>query len=805
LKNFRVHADVVYDLSERGVTIITGESGRGKTTLFEAVEWCLYGGRKPNIGHMASVARKSSVQITRGVLHRIYRSRCPGHLEVNVCEGGKTLRMEEAQAKLNEVFGAREVFGACCYIQQKGMSAFLSLCPGDRRKILENVFFDARVSEMVQSVYGKSGQEALSVRGERSSLERDTQREQARADELVASLDEDGHAHDVASPSSDGVTDGRDMLQKLRTCEAATASIERELECASHWHSSSQKLAAVSKAIEAIGREGDTIALNSASDHRRGIMKGRMDVLEKNTISLEHKLEHLQRSARPPGRAAGLSAAALIGAKRAALLRHNTLAKETRLLGVLFSRHGLSADLDEVEQIGRARETVEARRSAERCAAEIEGRLSVRARAFVGDGAAVGLVKFAERCLVLRELCTMRLRCPQCDAGLVYDRASRAISVAKSAVVDGAKTPAAVVEWKDIEQDAVVLAEFGGEMSRHADAASSSEDALQATRLLRVLADLELVRRELGHQRSGADRRFSVEELEHETARRKCADRSSEYKTALCKNRREGERLFVLMASAERTMLLHREKGYLDYFASGVRHPDEVALAREQNGRDKEHLDEVVRRFAASSKIMATRVELASRRHNAGKSRTLCAELVSRETALMQVRDAVKMATEQLIGDKLDAINSRMAKMLEALFCGDSELVPRCRLVSNRPKKSKSKRTAPKKGAVLAQQLASDTKWEISLVSEHAGFSASGSSFFSGGEYDRVSLALALAIAETTGARFVMLDETLGSVGEDTANRVIGVLERWSTRCGGAPVYLIAHQLDGNGCSTLAV
>jgi DNA repair exonuclease SbcCD ATPase subunit len=42
LINFRRYDDKKF-LFEEGITRLSGESGIGKTTIFEAIEWCLYG------------------------------------------------------------------------------------------------------------------------------------------------------------------------------------------------------------------------------------------------------------------------------------------------------------------------------------------------------------------------------------------------------------------------------------------------------------------------------------------------------------------------------------------------------------------------------------------------------------------------------------------------------------------------------------------------------------------------------------------------------------------------------------------
>ena len=43
LRGFRCHQDKTYDLGAEGLVLLEGDSGAGKSTVFEALAWCLYG------------------------------------------------------------------------------------------------------------------------------------------------------------------------------------------------------------------------------------------------------------------------------------------------------------------------------------------------------------------------------------------------------------------------------------------------------------------------------------------------------------------------------------------------------------------------------------------------------------------------------------------------------------------------------------------------------------------------------------------------------------------------------------------
>src|SRR5947209_5358175 len=45
IQNFRVYRDkVIFDFPEGRISLISAESGKGKSTICQAIYWCLYGG-----------------------------------------------------------------------------------------------------------------------------------------------------------------------------------------------------------------------------------------------------------------------------------------------------------------------------------------------------------------------------------------------------------------------------------------------------------------------------------------------------------------------------------------------------------------------------------------------------------------------------------------------------------------------------------------------------------------------------------------------------------------------------------------
>lgn len=131
LRNFRCYENAEFDLGTAGITLISGSSGKGKTTLLMAIEFALFGtGTK-----LQTHGKKScSVELELNSNFKIFRQKGPNRLIVN-----DTYEDDSGEALIKEKFGSNLL---SCYIPQNIRKSFILMSPMERLDFLETVAFD---------------------------------------------------------------------------------------------------------------------------------------------------------------------------------------------------------------------------------------------------------------------------------------------------------------------------------------------------------------------------------------------------------------------------------------------------------------------------------------------------------------------------------------------------------------------------------------------------------------------------------------------------------------------------------------
>jgi len=133
LHGTRTHDGKTFTFNENALTLLDGRNGVGKSTLLDAIYWCLYG----KIRDLYEGSSTVTIEMSAGV---ITRSTKPNHLVFDTKEK-KHLEDEEAQLAIDLLFGNKLIFDTSSYLKQS-TSCYLLTAPGDKRmEILNEMTF----------------------------------------------------------------------------------------------------------------------------------------------------------------------------------------------------------------------------------------------------------------------------------------------------------------------------------------------------------------------------------------------------------------------------------------------------------------------------------------------------------------------------------------------------------------------------------------------------------------------------------------------------------------------------------------
>lgn len=160
INGFKCHLETEYVFLDSAITLVKGASGAGKSTILQAIYWCLFGGMR-GIYNSSGETKKCNVTLCVSNL-TIYRQKKPDLLRVTV--GGsvdnKNYEDEIAQNMIDRMFGLKDLWKACCYVEQKQRCALLSGTNAERMDLLNQLSFStdnptlciSKISEALASI-----------------------------------------------------------------------------------------------------------------------------------------------------------------------------------------------------------------------------------------------------------------------------------------------------------------------------------------------------------------------------------------------------------------------------------------------------------------------------------------------------------------------------------------------------------------------------------------------------------------------------------------------------------------------------
>lgn len=142
---FKCHIDAQYDFEQNSMVLLKGGSGSGKSTILQAIFWALYGSMRGIYNNNGEI-KKCNVTLKIGPL-TIYRQKRPELLKIIVSsnpnggESDKTYQDTVAQQIIDQYFGPRNLWKACSYISQKDRCTLLSGSASERLALLNQLSF----------------------------------------------------------------------------------------------------------------------------------------------------------------------------------------------------------------------------------------------------------------------------------------------------------------------------------------------------------------------------------------------------------------------------------------------------------------------------------------------------------------------------------------------------------------------------------------------------------------------------------------------------------------------------------------
>jgi DNA repair exonuclease SbcCD ATPase subunit len=144
----------------RGLNLLKGESGKGKSTIINAFRWCLY--KEPMTGNnsllknMISKTPKVTVEFkTNGLDFTITRSSSPNMVEIRHHDHGQEqlLTNEEAEAYVEKVFGKEHYWRTCCFIQQGYHNPILEvMSAAEKREVFQTMTTNSLNNKLIVDI-----------------------------------------------------------------------------------------------------------------------------------------------------------------------------------------------------------------------------------------------------------------------------------------------------------------------------------------------------------------------------------------------------------------------------------------------------------------------------------------------------------------------------------------------------------------------------------------------------------------------------------------------------------------------------
>lgn len=152
LKNFRCWEDHSFDINENGIILLSGISGKGKSTILNSIFYAITGTLK-NISTFGKDKKQVDVILKIDNII-ITRGKNPTRFNVKRISDQKIFEQDEAQSIINEIFGSE--FKHISYIDQDNQHSFVYLSPEAKMTFLRHLLLkDEPIEKMKENTKSK--------------------------------------------------------------------------------------------------------------------------------------------------------------------------------------------------------------------------------------------------------------------------------------------------------------------------------------------------------------------------------------------------------------------------------------------------------------------------------------------------------------------------------------------------------------------------------------------------------------------------------------------------------------------------
>lgn len=152
LTNFKCHDSLVLSFPDKAAVLICGQSGQGKSSIIQGIAWVLYGCIK-KIAPFKATSIKTTVVLTLDNMV-ITRTKNPKYLSIT--HNTQHYENQEAQKKIDNLFGVYDVWLATSYVMQKKENFFLDTSNTKKMEVLNSIVFQHELPSTFITIIDKA-------------------------------------------------------------------------------------------------------------------------------------------------------------------------------------------------------------------------------------------------------------------------------------------------------------------------------------------------------------------------------------------------------------------------------------------------------------------------------------------------------------------------------------------------------------------------------------------------------------------------------------------------------------------------